>query len=284
MTDAGLPSRHRTVSFGVFTDPHYGRAAHGNRDCAASRAKLAAACRLFARRRVPLVLGLGDLVDNAPEDAGADLACLAELATLWETFPTRVRLVLGNHDVTTLSGAAFADACGRAAAAAGPCSCDLAGVHIVLLDGNRHADGRPFTAGAFDWCQAWLGEEQLAWLAADLAVHRGRHTVVCCHPELLNPPGLAERDPHVVCDHAAVQDVLRAAGNVRLVLCGHYHPGRATVAAGIPHVSLAAMCTGDGPRPSACAVVTIARDGAVCIEGYGRQASFHGPPCPGAIP
>ena len=73
---------------------------------------------------------------------------------------------------------------------------------------------------------------------------------------------------------AQVRTVIESAGNVRGVLQGHCHPGTRASINGIPYIGMRAMVTGPGRAHNAYAVVTLARDGRIVVEGYGQQESF----------
>jgi 3',5'-cyclic AMP phosphodiesterase CpdA len=259
-----------TVRFGVFSDVHYGRAVSGDRFCPEGRDRLAAALAHFARLGLPLALGLGDLLDNAAGDD--DRACLAEVRDLLFAGPLPTELLMGNHDVANLDKNEFL--AGGIRRMVPWHAFDLGVFRVCLLDGNCHPDGSDFAGGAFDWSQASVSPAQLAWLADELARHRRRPAIVCCHPELANPGEGLERDPHVVVNGRDVLRVLRQAGNVRAVFCGHFHPGRFQVTGGIPHVTLAALCAGPRRDPPTCAVITLSAAGDLTVAGHGGQASL----------
>jgi len=193
-------------------------------------------------------------------------------------------IVLGNHDLVSFSKHVFL-------AAAHQAGCGLErpmpygsfsrqGVHLVLLDGNCHADGTDFHCGDFDWAEAWVSEAQIAWLADDLRAAQDRPTVIFCHEDLdprmqgsaPDPRGWVH--PNVVRNAAAVRSVLEQAGNVCAVFQGHYHPGLCAIANGIPYVGIAAMVEGAGLEDNAYAIVTLYADRHLEVEGFWRQPSW----------
>ena len=253
-----LMSEHNTaiplLTVGLFTDAHYGPLPYGDRDCPGSLQRLRAALAGFAAAGVALAINLGDAVDSAPTVA-EELALCAEVREACAAFPGQVRHVIGNHDVQMLSKAEFLAALG--APAEPYYSFEAGGVHCAVLDGNCHADGTDFCRGDFSWDEAWISEEQLAWLAGDLAAAGDRPTLVFCHECLDDFLWEGKPDPHVVRNAPAVRKLLREAG-VRAVFQGHYHHGRRRTVDGIPYITLPALATGEH-----AAVVTVYDDGGV---------------------
>ncbi len=258
------------LTFGVFADAHYAPTTYADRYCAGSIDKLAACVETFNDRRLSLAVSLGDVVDGCGSvDEG--LAYLAEFGETFARFRGERRVVLGNHDLETFTKQQFLENCGVEGAKAYG-SFDHGGVHFAVLDGNCHQDGTDFAAGDYDWADSWVAEEQVEWLAEDLASAVGRPVVVLCH-ECLDQPEDEPPDPHVVRNHQQVRVVIENAGNVAAVFQGHCHPGRHCAVSGIPYITLAAMCVGPGLESNAFAIVSIGED-AITIEGFGRQESF----------
>jgi len=229
------------LTIGLFTDAHYGPAPYADRDCPGALGRVRAAFDVFSAAGAPLVVNLGDAVDNAPtrED---ELALCAEVRAACAAFPGPVRHVIGNHDVQMLSKAEFLAAMG--APPEPYYSFDAGGVHCIVLDGNCHADGSDYCRGDFSWEEAWIAEEQLRWLAADLARAAQKPVLIFCHECLDDFLWEGGPDPHVVQNAPAVRELLCRAGNVRAVFQGHYHPGRRRTVDGIPYFSLPSIATG----------------------------------------
>lgn len=247
------------LSFGLFTDAHYGPEPYGGRDCPVSLARMREALAAFAAAGVPLVINLGDAVDNALSGADETALC-AEVRAACATFPGQVWHVIGNHDVQTLSKAEFLAAIG--APPAPYYSFDAGGVHCVVLDGNCHEDGSDFCRGDFDWDDAWIAEAQLRWLADDLTNATDQPILVFCHECLDDFLWDGGPDPHVAGNAPAVREILRRAG-VRAVFQGHYHDGRRLTVDGIPYITLPALATGEDHA----AMVTVSEDGLLRIAG-----------------
>jgi hypothetical protein len=97
---------------------------------------------------------------------------------------------------------------------------------------------------------------------------------VFCHANLDYRDVDGQRDPHVVCDHADVRRTLEGAEGVITVFQGHCHGGHFQTVAGIPCITLRAMCEGPGPDNNAFAIATIYTDGRIAVEGFGQQESW----------
>jgi len=257
------------LAFGVFGDAHYAPTVYGDRHCEDSLDKLRACIDTFNERELSLAINLGDCIDTC-ESKEQELAYLAELGEAFASFRGERQLVLGNHDVVTLTKREFLDNCGVEGARP-YYSFDHGGVHFAVLDGNCHEGGRDFAPGDCEWTDAWVSDEQVQWLESDLAAAAGRPAVVLCHESLDRHDWQGELDPHCVRNHDAVRQVIERAGNVAAVIQGHYHPGRRAEVNGIPYITLAAMCVGPGVESNAFAIVSLYDDGSIAAEGFGRQ-------------
>lgn len=78
-----------------------------------------------------------------------------------------------------------------------------------------------------------LGGEQLAWLRARLREAADRDAVIAVHHHAV-PVGVRRLDEQMLTDAEALWDVIREAGNVRGVLCGHVHLEHEAVREGVP--------------------------------------------------
>ena len=146
----------RPVSFGLFADVHYGEKVVEGRDFSLSLAKLRACIETFNHEGLAMAVCLGDLIDQGT-DIRADRSALAEACRAFSVFRGRKHLVLGNHDLQTLTKSEFLTQC--AADVPEPYySFDRDGVHFIVLDANCHRDGSDFARGAFDWEDAWISE------------------------------------------------------------------------------------------------------------------------------
>ncbi len=262
----GVPA----ARFGVFADTHYADRVYGDRYCRDSRDKLCACMDVFRAERLDCTVCMGDLVDGSG-DPDAEVGSVRGMCEAVARFGGPVHWVLGNHDVSLLTKAEFLRLCGSDRPAY--YSFDVNGVHFVVLDGNFNADGGDFAPGVNQWDNAWIGERQIEWLAADLARAGRVVSVVFCHENIDHQLYNGELDPHVVRDAAGVRKVLESVGNVAAVIQGHYHPGRIAVQNHVAYVSMRAMALGPGPESNAYAVVEVYDNGRVVVDGRGGQLS-----------
>jgi 3',5'-cyclic AMP phosphodiesterase CpdA len=154
----------------------------------------------------------GDVADH-----GLPAEYVAARAWL-DRWPGTLAICPGNHDVRD----AFVDGLGRPTRAV----VEVGGHRFVLLDslidavgGERVDEGR-------------LGEEQLAWLDAELAGATGPTFVVLHHPPVAI--GIDLMDPIRLLDGDALAEVLTAHPHVLATLVGHAHTMATTTFAGRP--------------------------------------------------
>ncbi len=264
-------------TIGLLADVHSADTNYASRHCTDAAAKLAECVATFNERNVDMVVNLGDSVDGVSQSRPAT-DCLADVTAALAGCPGPRHTVIGNHDVECLDKAQLLTLAGGEIAQP-YYSFDEAGLHFAILDTNNYADGRPFTPTDHPdyWGDAWLGTPQLDWLADDLSSAGKTPTIIFAHAGLDHHEVAGLRDPHCVIDALAAREIFAAAGNVRAVFQGHYHPGRSAAQAGIPYVTLAAMCEGESPE-NAYAIATFHADGAITIDGAGRQESIEIPP------
>jgi 3',5'-cyclic-AMP phosphodiesterase len=86
-----------------------------------------------------------------------------------------------------------------------------------------------------------LGGGQLAWLRDRLHEAADRHAVIAVHHHAV-PIGLRRLDEQMLMDADALWEVIREAGNVRGVLCGHVHLQHEEVRDGVPVVTTPSTC------------------------------------------
>lgn len=193
----------------------------------------------------------GDLSDHGQPESYAHLAGIVEES--FAPFGVPVLLGLGNHDSRipfrqVILGQTDADD-ETAPYYYGQRIGDL---RVLMLDSKIP-----------DRVHGLLGEQQLGWLAAELASPApGGDIVVLHHPCV--PRGVPRADDYLLLDAADLAEVLtRSAGaHVLALLCGHSHVSTTAVFAG--HLHVAAAATAYLLDPSI-------RDGGRAVEG----ASFN---------
>ena len=261
------------VRFGLFADAHCADTVYGNRYCRDAPAKLQVCIDEFERGGLDFAVCMGDIIDHA-EDPATERDNLARTNRMFSGFSGPWHVVLGNHDVATLTKEEFLGACGDRQPFY---SFDVGDVHFVVLDGNCHEDGSDFNAGNFSWDEAWISDAQLEWLARDLEASGQHPVLVLCHENVDDRPGQGGPDPHVLRNADRLREVLAGADNVRALIQAHYHPGLLTTlsgAVGIDCIGLRAMVVGEGLENNAYAIVSLYRDGRLIVEGFGQQPSY----------
>ena len=222
------------MKLGVFTDPHY-----------------ALADRLVNSRRPRLSLGKIREALAAFKEADVDaILCLGDWISVWDTKETMtarlcdfvaevkaaglpVYTCMGNHDGEIFTREEFKEITGFTV-----CPCVLEDDHskVILLDANYLRTGEPWPPMCTDWTQTAVPADELAWLEQQLACEKT--CLVALHQNL---------DPNITYPHRpenadAVRNVIRKAGNVPLVLQGHYHFGGDATIDGTRYLTLNAMC------------------------------------------
>ncbi len=262
------------LTIGLLADAHCGRGVWHTRYFSDSPAKLAVCIDTFIERGVDMLVNLGDTIDRLEDDPNDPADYLAAASEIIQRFDGDRHTVLGNHDLACLTKDYLLGCAGRQ----GPAyyAFDKASIHFVVLDSNHFRDGSDHGPGHMpdDWADTWLGERQLAWLADTLAAVGDRPTIIFCHANLDYRESDGRRDPHVVCDHAAARTILESAANIRAIFQGHCHPGHLQTIAGIPAITLRAMCEGPGPDNNAFAIAHVNTDGSIAMETFGQQPTI----------
>lgn len=205
------------MHFLQLTDLHIkqpGRLAYRRVDTAAYLSRCVAHILAQPVRPDAIVL-TGDLVDaGAPEEYAHLRALLAPL----DAAGIRMLPVLGNHDAREAACEAFADWLAPVPAGARDAHAfqywtDLGKVRLIVLDTLDTG----FPGGR-------LGAQRLDWLHDALAAATARPVVIAMH----HPPfatGIGHMDVQSLAadDLPAFARIVRAAGNVERILCGHLH-------------------------------------------------------------
>ena len=255
------------VTFGLLTDIHYAdKDPAGTRHYRESLPKLEAAAEALRRAEPDFVVELGDLVDAADAPA-TELRWLATIDRAFSRASADRHYVLGNHCVDTLTKEEFLGAVGRETS---HYSFDRGGIHFVVLDACFRSDGVPYGRHNSVWTDANIPPGELEWLTADLAAAPSP-TIVLAHQRL-----------DVASDHGVrgaerVRKILEDSGNVVAVFQGHSHANALTTIAGIHYLTLVAMVEGSGAESSGWALVHVAPDASLRVEGFARQESHDWP-------
>ena len=264
----------------TLTDIHYADAdPRGNRHYRDSIPKVAEAVRAITEADevspIAICVQLGDLIDsrNTPIEEGAveeELAYLATIEARLADLPCERHYVFGNHCVHTLTKDEFAE---HSAAQRSfysfdrPFTSGTGSLHVVVLDACYRADGQHYGRRNFDWTDANIPAQELAWLEADLAA-AASPTVICTHQRLDGD------DATTIRNAPAVREVIQRAGNVLAVLQGHHHQNTLSIIEGVPYLVMRAVVEGPGMDNRAFGLVDIHPDLSLNIHGFGQQSSY----------
>lgn len=222
------------MKLGIFTDPHY-----------------ALADRLVNTRRPRLSMGkLKEALDAFQKEQVDAVVCLGDWISIWDTRETMAQRLrefilplretgvpvytcMGNHDAEAFTREEFAALTGFTLA---PCVLEDDESRVILLDANAMRDGSPWPPYFEDWTQTALPQEEFLWFKEQLQTNK--RCLVGLHQNL--DPGISGE--HVLENAAEVRRLIHEAGNVRMVLQGHYHFGHEAVLDGIRYHTLTAMC------------------------------------------
>ncbi|MBQ7182001.1 MAG: metallophosphoesterase [Bacteroidaceae bacterium] len=264
-----LSAKSSPLRFGVVTDLHYAeREVTINRYYRKSRQKLQDAIDVFNRSKLDFVIELGDFKDmDEAHDAATALRFLDDIESVLQGFHGRVYHVLGNHDMDCISKEDFFQHTRNAGKARGRnyYSFTARGFQFIVLDGNFNEDRSPYCKGNFEWQKAYLPDEELEWLRREL--RDGQRPVIVFIHQLLDRFSGVERS---VClgNADAVVDILEQSGRVLAVVQGHHHQGHYSYRNGIHYWTMKAMIESDYPMHNSYAIVSVERNGDICIEGF----------------
>lgn len=258
------------LRFGMISDVHYAdRESAGNRFYRQSLAKTKEAIDQMNREKLDFVLELGDFkdMDATPNEANT-LKYLSEIESVFQQFNGSTYHVLGNHDMDSISKAQFLERIENTSISKSKSyySFNLKGMHMVVLDGNFTAEGKPYDHGDFHWEDALIPSEETAWLKEDLAQNK-LPVIVFVHQMLDDSKSVKQ----AVRNAAEVRQILEQSGNVWCVFQGHVHEERYSLINGIHYYSVNAAVDGDGPENSAYMIVDVYKDGSLKIDGFRRS-------------
>jgi len=213
------------MTFVHLSDTHIGPKGHlqYGTDTAANLRQVASRIWEMALDPICFVIS-GDLSDHGEPASYEHLRELFDEVLM--PFGVPVLLNLGNHDQRGPFRRVFlGETESSDAAAPWYYSQEIQGLRFIMLDSllPGHIDGE-------------LGEEQLAWLAAELRQPAlVGHVVVVHHPSI--PRGVPRANDYLLLNCDAFADILRQCPTVLAVLCGHSHISTAAAFAGTLHVA-----------------------------------------------
>ncbi len=254
----------------MVTDLHYADIdTRGTRHYRESADKLLSCINTLNPLKPDFLIELGDFKDQGtPPDEQYTLRYLEVIESVFKTFEGPRYHVLGNHDMDSLSKQQFMDTVKNANIphASTHYSFDVKGVHMVVLDANYNSDGTDYDHGNYDWTDANINPDQLAWLEHDLALSPFP-AIIFVH-QLLDGSG-----KHYINNSEAVRAILQKH-KVLAVFQGHQHAGQYNQIEGIHYYTLKAMVEGGGPDNSSFALVQVHKNYDISITGYKKAESL----------
>lgn len=262
------------MRFGLVTDCHYADIPYAKREYpigdAAYReslSKLRECVAVMDSERPSFLIELGDFKDEGPDKAST-IEYLDKVEAVFAKFSGPRYHVLGNHDLDVIDKKEFLSRIknyGQDEAQA-HYSFDVAGIRFIVLDACYNSKLEDYAPGNWEWTDANVPPEQLAWLEEELASAPGQ-AVVFGH-QCLDPNADTR---HQVRNAAAVRAILEKSGKVNAVFTGHQHSGLISRVNGITYYSLRAMVLNSGEN--GYAVADVYPSGAISVTGFRKAAS-----------
>ena len=262
------------MRFGLVTDCHYADIPYAKREHpigdAAYRetlAKLRECVAVMDSERPSFLIELGDFKDEGPDKAST-IGYLDKVEAVFAEFSGPCYHVLGNHDLDLLDKKEFLAHIrnyGQAEALA-HYSFDVSGIRFVVLDACYNSKLEDYVPGNWEWTDANVPPDQLAWLEEEIASAPGQ--VVVFGHQCLDPNADTR---HQVRNAADVRAILEKSGKVNAVFTGHQHSGLVSCVNGITYYSLRAMVLNSGEN--GYAVADVYSSGAIVVTGFRKAAS-----------
>ena len=225
------PPRHTIAHL---SDPHLLAGGARQYDAIDPEAGLVLALERLGRLTTPpdVIAFTGDLADRAEPAAYSRLRELVEPVAA--DLGAQVVWTMGNHDERAAYAEGMFDS-----ADTGPQdrAYDVGGLRVLALDtsvpGYHHGD---------------LGEDQLSWLAEQLATPAEHGTVLALHHPPIPVPMLRAAEIIELLDQHLLADVVRGS-DVRAIVGGHFHYTSWSTFEGIPVSVASASCYTSDPAP-----------------------------------
>ena len=259
----------------MITDLHYAnrtRPSGSTRYYSESLEKLAECVNVMNEHKVNFLIELGDFKDqDDPPNEFTTLEYLTAIENEISRFNGPYYHVLGNHDHDSISKQQFLDRISNWGfpEALGYYSFDYHGFHFIVLDSNYSSQGYEYDHGNFDWKDTLIPDGQKAWLEKDLTENKSP-VIVFIHHRLDCNEHMSEYCPQ---NADEIRRILEKAGNVILVLQGHYHEGDYRRINNIPYYTLKAAVEGSGPSNNNYAILEINPGLEIKISGYRNTES-----------
>ena len=219
--------------FGVITDIHYSNKLDTkSRKFSAALPKTDYFVKTMERLKADFIIELGDFVEKLSDDKDP-VQNLEEIENVYASFNGPFYHVLGNHEFDDLKRSELLSHLNNTGIPTVKTyySFDRNGIHCIVLDGDYTVlePHQPFDAQTEDnafwyWKEAWIPQEELDWLTADLADSQ-LPTLVFTH-QLLHRNN---KEDHTVKNANVVREILESDGQVIAVFSGHDHRGEVSI-------------------------------------------------------
>jgi len=252
------------LKIGLVTDLHYAdKPTRGTRHYRESLSKLSEATARFQQEKTDFIVELGDLIDTAP-DLDTELGYLKTIHHQLAETGLKCHFVLGNHCVERLTKEEFLTEVQQERSYY---SFDRAGQHFIILDACFRGDGVPYGRKNSDWKDAFIPQEEIAWLKQDLK-QTDHPTIVFAHQRLDVENHYA---PH---NSVEIREILESSEKVSAVFQGHSHANDYKEIHGIHYCTLAALIEGPAPESNSYSTLTVSPDGVLQLTGFRHQKSY----------
>jgi 3',5'-cyclic-AMP phosphodiesterase len=263
----------REITVAFVTDLHFGPEARWEGKLRKLTARAGDLARAFVERmnrevKPDLVVNLGDDIED--ESLEADRARYAECQSILRGCDAELVNVAGNHDTVNLGAEDLLATWGETSSAGVLYrSFDRAGVHFVRLHTRERQD-----------LDVTVGDDQIAWLAADLEQHPGPTVLLMHHSAAdqdLRNNRWFDRRAHVCLVHERrrIRELIDRHGQVRAVFNGHLHWNHLDVIGGVPYVTIQSLVENlddDAPgRPARAHAVARISSKRVVVEIEGAE-------------
>jgi len=164
------------LRFGLLTDSHWAdKAASGTRYYRDTPAKMRMALDTFQVHTLPFIVHIGDVIDGyTANDSTLAWKDLDSVSNALTRFSGLKYIVLGNHDMASLSKSQMLNRLTGIAVKQNYYSFNSGSYHFVVLDGNYNADSTDFSHNNYTWSDAWIAPVEKRWLVNDLAAAAGK--------------------------------------------------------------------------------------------------------------
>jgi predicted phosphodiesterase len=263
LSEVMAEDKEPSLRIGLLTDMHHAdKEPAGTRYYRETLRKLEEAGSEFQKQRLSFVVELGDFIDAA-ESVEIEQEYLRTINREFTKLCNDRHYVLGNHCVDTLKKEEFLLEVQQEKSYY---SFDRGDWHFVVLDACFRSDGEPYQRKNFEWTDANIPTEELAWLEKDLG-STDKKTIVFAHQRL------DVNNNHGVKNNAQVRKIFEASKKVQLVLQGHSHQNDIKEIGGIHYCTLVAMIEGSGPENNGYSTMFLHDNGKIVLNGFRHQKS-----------